>query len=158
MATLQDGGVPRKLNREWLDNFRRLVSAGVPPLHAAQILNVHASTFYEWLKHAENKNDPNVHESIRELRDIIETGKSESIAFLILKAREQIKSTGDALRLLEKIAPEEFGNRQSSNVNITVNQMIIGIVQNMSERQKKIAAEIGVEDAEYEELDFGGDD
>lgn len=135
MGGLQRGGVPRKLTRRFLGAFHKLVSKGVPPLHAAQHLGVHRSTFYAWLRMAETADeDPEVHRSIRELRDIIDQAQSEAVVWAIETARDKITTTADALKYLAKIAPAEFGDVPEQKQDVTVNQIIIGIVQGMAEK------------------------
>lgn len=145
MGSLQPGGIPRKLSKRFLQNFRKLVLGGVPPIHAAKTLGVHRSTFYEWLRMVENAENPDdVHPSLRDLRDIIDQAQSEAIAWAILQAKRHVSSTTDALKYLAKIAPSEFGDQPEQKNDVTVNQIIIGIVKEMNERNAAIALEAGV--------------
>lgn len=154
MGSLQPGGVPRKCTKRFLQGFKKLVLGGVPPLHAAQTLGIHRSTFYEWLNLLEKAENPeDIHPSLRDLRDIIDQAQSEAIAWAILTAKEKITSTTDALKYLAKIAPSEFGDLPEQKTDITVNQIIIGLVKEMNERNALMAIEAGVIDAEGEGIE-----
>lgn len=152
MATLQPGGIPRKISKSFLKGFTKLVLGGVPPAHAARTLGIHRSTFYEWLRMVENAESENdVHPSLRDLRDIIEQAQSEAIAWGLMKAKAEVRSTTDALKWLAKVAPSEFGDQPEQKSDVTVNQIIIGLVREMNERNALMAQEAGVIDADFTE-------
>lgn len=154
MGKLQPGAVPRRISKKFLAAFRKLVLGGVPPLHAAKTLGIHRSTFYEWLRMVENAENPeDVHSSLRDLSDIIDQAQSEAISWAILTAKARVQSTTDALKYLAKIAPAEFGDQPEQKTDVTVNQIIIGLVKEMNERNALMAQEAGVIDVEAEDIE-----
>lgn len=102
---------------------------------------------------AENEGD--VHSSLRDLSDIIDQAQSEAISWAILTAKAKVASTTDALKYLAKIAPAEFGDQPEQKTDVTVNQIIIGLVKEMNERNALMAQNAGVIDAEGIELEEG---
>ena len=142
-----------KINKRWLANFEKLVSAGVPPLHAAKTMRVSRSTFYAWLEHIETHRDSGqLHPCFLQLSDILERGQAEAIAFCILEARRRISSTSDALKLLAKIAPDEFGDEAGNVEDENINQLLVGIVRGMQERNQAALENSAAIDADFEEL------
>lgn len=154
MGSLQPDAIPRKCTKRFLAGFKKLVLGGVPPIHAAQTLGIHRSTFYEWLNLLEKAEKPeDVHSSLRDLRDIMDQAQSEAISWAILTAKDKVASTSDALKYLAKIAPAEFGDLPEQKTDITVNQIIIGLVKEMNERNQLMAIEAGVIDVEGEDIE-----
>jgi hypothetical protein len=152
MGKLQPGAVPRRIGKRFLTSFKKLVLGGVPPAHAARTLGIHRSTFYEWLRMVENAQNPDdVHPSLRDLSDIIEQAQSEAIAWGLMKAKAEVRSTTDALKWLAKVAPAEFGDQPEQKSDVTVNQIIIGLVREMNERNALVAQQAGVLDADFTE-------
>jgi hypothetical protein len=142
-----------KMGKRWLSNFEKLVSAGVPPLHAARTLKVSRTTFYAWLEHIEtHRESGQLHPCFVEFSDILERGQAEAIAFCILEARRRISSTSDALKFLAKIAPDEFGDDGAKMEDENINQLLVGIVRGMTERSQAALEESETIDADFEEL------
>lgn len=133
---------PNKLNAKWLENYRKLLLTGTRPLLAAQALGISSDTFYDWMRVAENHSEETPAPKLVLLfLQITKQSRAEFAARTMAQAVYHVKSTKDALDILRASMPEEFAaTTDEGKQDLTVNQIIIGLVNQINARQAAITA------------------
>ncbi len=108
------------LSNELVKQFAELVQCGIRFQTAAESLGIPRRTAYSWRQRGERisveflddiRQVPREERIFLHFLHEIERAKSQAIVDVLKIARWKIRSTSDALKLLEYIAPEEFGPR-----------------------------------------------
>ena len=152
---------PTACTPKFLKLYRKMILVGTKPLTAARAAGISDSTYYAWLKEAkENSEEKPAAKLILEFLEITEQSRAEFVAATMAKATCLITSTKDALDVLRASVPEEFAINEGERQDLTVNQVIIGIIGEVAIEQRKILdiqrAKLDYQDAEYRDL--SGDD
>jgi hypothetical protein len=104
---MANGGRPTKLTQEVADGIIRLIEHAVPPATAARSNGVGEATFHEWIRRGEGRDDRHVEEIYIEFAARVRAAEAMAEAALSALAVAKIRTTADAILILER----RFGAR-----------------------------------------------
>ncbi|MBI1333758.1 MAG: hypothetical protein GC165_12870 [Armatimonadetes bacterium] len=167
---VQKRGRPKgssQLSNQLVQKIAQLLEIGVRFPIAAESLGIPRRTAYSWRQRGERisveflddiKQVPREEWIFLHFLHEIERAKSQAIVDVLKIARRKIRSTSDALKLLEYIAPEEFGPRvrkaRANPSEYSLNEELCRIVKESNEAQARLAEHMLNGTTEHSSVNF----
>lgn len=110
---------PTKLTPEIATGIVTLIQHGVHPPIAAGAYGVAYATYYEWIARGEGREERRLAEPIYiEFADAVSRAEQQAESALVHLAVQKVKTTGDAVMLLERRFGERWRNRSEMTINL----------------------------------------
>jgi len=113
------GGQPRRLTPEIAAGIVTLIQHAVPPVTAAGAYGVARSTYYQWVALGETVDENGISDPMyTEFADNVRRAEYEAESTLVGVAVQKIKTTADAVTLLERRFPDRWQRREELTINL----------------------------------------